>query len=225
MKGGIDFQSFHELSNFEMATDYPVAQELLKKVVALYEARRDYLNQKKKQHWTDFSASDLARDQAWKGKPVGPVVVVVDELAELSKKATGDDRAKELQEQLSTLARLARVTSINLVLGTQRPSKDIVSGSSKDNLQFRLCYSLPSVTASTLVIGDMSATTLGNHPGRAIYQLDSTKIVQTPLIENSKLNELLAPLIERQKQKGNTRTLLKSVVKDPQVPDEIARLK
>lgn len=205
MKGGIDFQYYRDLPNFELASDYASAEMLLDQAVELYEKRRDYILQKKKSHWSEFKLSELEKEAVFKGQPIGPVLIVVDELAELSRKATEKSSKSELQEKIATLARLSRFTAVHLVLGTQRPDKSTIDMQSKDNLPTRICFSVPSVTASTLVIGDMTASTLGNHPGRAVFQLSGSKLIQAPLISNSRLETLLGKHSEKLKQSGYER--------------------
>lgn len=197
MKGGIDFQSFMGVPNFNLVTSYDEAELLLSEVLALFEARKELLLFKKKTNWSEMTLKDLENEPSMKGKPIGPILVVVDELAELSKKATERASKSLLQEKLATLARLSRFTGIHLVLGTQRPDKGTLDMQSKDNIPTRVCFSVPSITASTLVIGDMTASTLGNIPGRAVFQLSGSKILQTPLIENLELTEILAKHSER----------------------------
>jgi hypothetical protein len=46
----------------------------------------------------------------------------------------------------------------------------------------------------------MTASTLGNHPGRAVYQHKSTKIIQAPLLTGTKLSEMMKAAEERLKQ-------------------------
>lgn len=208
MKGGIDFQAFRDLPNFEIATTYDQGDALLDRIIEIYEQRRDHILAKRKSHWNEFSYSELEKEPALAGQPIGPLLVIVDELAELSKKATAKAAKSELQEKIATLARLSRFTGIHLVLGTQRPDKGTIDMQSKDNLPTRICFSVPSVTASTLVLGDMSASTLGNIPGRGIYQLSGSKVIQAPLIANPKLNELLVAHTERLRANGFSRGVL-----------------
>jgi len=214
MKGGIDFHQFEGLSNFEIVSKFPDAMSTLEDVVRLYEARRDFLNAKKKENWADLTPKELLKEEGFKGRPIGPVLFVVDELAEMSEEATENTAAKEFQRNLSKLCRLSRVTGIHVVLGTQRPDKKILGMQSKDNLQTRICFSVPSVTASTLVIGDMSASTLGSHPGRAIYQLGTSKVIQAPLIENDQITKMVSQLAERQGQRGDDRKIHAPILKE-----------
>ncbi len=207
MKGGIDFQTFFDVPNFKLVSKYSDAEELLTEVITLFEARKELLLLKKKTNWSEFQLKDLEHEPSMAGRPIGPVVVVVDELAELSKRASERSSKSTLQEKLATLARLSRFTGIHLVLGTQRPDKGTLDMQSKDNLPTRVCFSVPSVTASTLVVGDMSASTLGNIPGRAIFQLSGTKVLQTPLIENPELKEMMDTLSARLREQGYNRRI------------------
>ncbi len=191
MKGGIDFQAFLEVPNFKLVSKYTDAESLLAEVINLFEARKELLLLRKKTNWSELTLKELEHEPSMKGRPIGPVVVVVDELAELTKRAIERSSKSPLQSQLATLARLSRFAGIHLVLGTQRPDKSTLDMQSKDNLPTRICFSVPSVTASTLVVGDMSASTLGNLPGRAICQTTGSQVIQTPLIENPELKEMM----------------------------------
>ena len=212
MKGGIDFQSFLGLSNFEIATSYESAENLLDAVNSLFEERKSYLLKKNKTKWSDFSVKELSRDEALSGKPIGPILVIVDEMAELSKKATEKSSNSDLQEKIATIARLARFAGIHLILGTQRPDKNVIHMQSKDNIPTRICFSVPSVTASNLVIGNMMASTIGKNPGRAVFQFDGNKVVQTPLIGSTELDQLVAKTKERLAHMDYSAKILKSAV-------------
>ncbi len=219
MKGAIDYQNFSGLPNVEIAKDYAIADIFLTQLNRLYEARRDYLADKKKVNWRDLNVTELQRDPALKGRPIGPVVVLVDELAELSKEASKGKAGKDMQERLSTLARLSRFAGIHLIVGTQRPSKDVISMQTKDNLQTRICFAVTGVAASNLVVGDMSATTLKNIPGRAVYQFGSTRIIQTPLQDSAKQATMLSECREKLKRKGYDRKIIGST-KPPEKSSE-----
>lgn len=208
MKGGIDYQAFLGVSNFEMVSDHQGAKACLAAIERLYKVRQAYLLKKKLQRWDQLSMRELASDPSMKGHPIGPVMLVVDELAELSRVAKGARQGDQLQEQLATFARTCRYAGIHLILGTQRPEKRILDMQSKDNCPARVCFSVPSVAASTLVLGDMTATTLGAHPGRAVYQLGSNAILQTPFIKNLDLQERMDALQEKLTRNGYNRRIM-----------------
>ena len=68
------------------------------------------------------------------------IVIIVDELADLM--STGK---KAVEEAINRLARLARAAGIHLVLATQRPSVDVISGTIKNNLPTRIALTLSSI--------------------------------------------------------------------------------
>lgn len=197
MKGGIDYQAFAQAPNFEMATKLSEAERALIKIEALYDERVSYLEKKKKEKWADLHPKELQNESAFEGVPIGPIVLVVDELAELSKQATKGQVKSSLSERLSRLARLARAASIHVVLGTQRPDKSIIDMQIKENMHTKVCFYVPSVAASTLVVNDMSASTIGKIPGRAVLNendavdLKQKLILQSPIIENARIKEVI----------------------------------
>ena len=138
MKGGIDFQSFRKAPNFSMVTNYMDAELLLDQCLELFEKRKEYLIHKNKTNWSDCLLKDLEQEKSLQGYPTGPIVLVVDELAELTKRALEKSAKSGLQEKIATIARLARFTGIHLVLGTQRPDKSTIDMQSKDNLPTRI---------------------------------------------------------------------------------------
>ncbi len=208
MKGGIDFQEFMNIPNLKLVTSYSDAEIILDECVALFEKRKAYLLKKNKTNWSELSLKELEKEEELNGYPLGPVIVMVDELAELSKLATGKSSKSLLQEKIATLARLSRFAGIHLVLGTQRPDKSTLSMQSKDNLPTRVCFSVPSVVASNLVIGDMTASSLGSHPGRAVYQLAGNKIIQAPLLNPKITAELISSHKEKLAKMSYTRGLM-----------------
>lgn len=83
------------------------------------------------------------------------IVIIVDEFADLMKTSS-----KELEEYIIRLAQMARATGIHLILATQRPSADIITGTIKANIPARAAFSLPSVTDSRIILDATGAETL-----------------------------------------------------------------
>ncbi len=109
-----------------------------------------------------FSASvarnldDYNRKMARKGEPTLPrLVVLIDELADLMMAAP-----EETERTLTRIAQMARATGIHLVVATQRPSTDVVTGLIKANFPARVSFATTSSIDSRVVIDTPGAETL-----------------------------------------------------------------
>lgn len=91
------------------------------------------------------------------GKKMPYIVVIFDEYADfMLEKAT----ATRIESAISNIAAKARAAGIHLVLATQRPSVDVVTGTIKANLPFRVAFRTASATDSRTIIGNGEAAKL-----------------------------------------------------------------
>jgi len=88
-------------------------------------------------------------------RPLPYIVIVIDELSDLMMVAS-----REVEEQLTRLAHMARAAGIHLIVATQRPSVDVLTGVIKANFPTRISFRVSSRVDSRTVIDCMGAETL-----------------------------------------------------------------
>ncbi|MDA8332216.1 MAG: FtsK/SpoIIIE domain-containing protein, partial [Candidatus Dormibacteraeota bacterium] len=111
------------------------------------------------------------------------LLVVVDEVAELTCRDLGDDRAARAAQQaasgrLGEIARLGRSVGVHLVCCTQRPDAEAVPGQLKANLQGTVAFRVWAAVNSYILLDSDRAALLPPHPGRAIWQEETMEEFQ-----------------------------------------------
>ena len=136
-----------------VVTEARRAAAALRKVIAEMEHRYELFSQAK--------VRDLERYNAFAEKqgkrPLPLIVVIIDELADLMMVAPGD-----VEDAICRLAQMARASGIHLVVATQRPSVDVITGLIKANIPSRIAFSVSSgVDSRTILDGTGAEKLLG----------------------------------------------------------------
>ena len=118
------------------------------------------------------------------------IVVFIDEMADLMMTA-----GKEVEHYVQRLAQMARACGIHLVMATQRPSVDIITGSIKANFPSRISFQVASKYDSRTVLGEIGAEQLlGN--GDMLMSKNGGNIIryQSAFISDNEVNKLISEI-------------------------------
>jgi len=97
----------------------------------------------------------LSEEEKQKLRPLPYMVIIIDELAELMMTS-----AQDVEYCIGRLAQLARAVGIHLVMATQRPSIDVITGTIKNNFNSRIAFRVPSKIDSRVIIDTVGAEKL-----------------------------------------------------------------
>ena len=115
------------------------------------------------------------------------IVVIVDEMADLMMVA-----GKEIEACIQRLAQMARASGIHLIMATQRPSVDVITGTIKANFPTRISFQVTSKIDSRTILGEMGAEQLLGM-GDMLYMAGGSKItrVHGPFVSDEEVEEVV----------------------------------
>ncbi len=201
-----------ELSNYNgiphllcpVVTDPKKASVILQKVVTEMESRYNTFAEKgvkKISEYNEYIEKENKRHQDVTLSKMPYIVVIIDELADLMLVAS-----KEVEDSIMRITQMARAAGIHLIVATQRPSTDVITGVVKANIPSRICFAVASQIDSRTALdmggaekllgkGDMLFLPMGeNTPER----------IQGCFISDDEINKLINYCVNQQKAKYNS---------------------
>ena len=118
------------------------------------------------------------------------IVVIVDEMADLMMVA-----GKEIEACIQRLAQMARASGIHLIMATQRPSVDVITGTIKANFPTRISFQVTSKIDSRTILGEQGAEQLLGM-GDMLYMAGGSKItrIHGPFVSDEEVEEVVTCL-------------------------------
>ncbi|MCX7338030.1 MAG: DNA translocase FtsK 4TM domain-containing protein [Alphaproteobacteria bacterium] len=133
------------------------------------------------------SGKPIFENQTFDFTPLPYIVVVVDEMADLMLVA-----GKEIEGTVQRLAQMARAAGIHLIMATQRPSVDVITGTIKANFPTRISFQVTSKIDSRTILGEQGAEQLLGQ-GDMLYMAGGGRItrVHGPYIRDDEVERIV----------------------------------
>ncbi|MCG5103434.1 DNA translocase FtsK [Oceanobacillus alkalisoli] len=183
-----------------VVTDPKKASRALKKVVAEMERRYDLFSDSGTRNIQGYNEyirkynQTVSEEEAEAELPY--IVVIVDELADLMMVASND-----VEDAITRLAQMARAAGIHLIIATQRPSVDVITGVIKANIPSRIAFSVSSQTDSRTILDSGGAEKLLGRGDMLFMPVGSSKPVrvQGAFLSDDEVERVVDHCIDQQK--------------------------
>ena len=167
-------------------TDGEMANKALKVVVQMMDHRYDLFEEARVRNITAYNAyCDQNPDSHFIRMP--RIVIIIDELADLMLVA-----AKEVEQSIQRITQLARAAGIHLIVATQRPSVNVITGVIKANIPSRIAFMVSSGTDSRTILDQTGAEKLlGNGDMLFLDNGETTpRRIQGVFIQDEEVNRI-----------------------------------
>ncbi|GAE34664.1 FtsK/SpoIIIE family DNA translocase [Halalkalibacter akibai] len=181
-----------------VVTEPKKASQALKKVVAEMERRYDLFSHSGTRNIEGYN--DLVKRQNEEEEAKQPllpyIVVIVDELADLMMVASGD-----VEDSIARLAQMARAAGIHMIIATQRPSVDVITGVIKANIPSRIAFGVSSQIDSRTILDSGGAEKLLGRGDMLYMPVGATKPkrIQGAFLSDGEVEEVVNFVISQQK--------------------------
>jgi len=141
-------------------------------------------------------------------KPLPRIVIIVDELADLMMSA-----AKEVEDSVVRIAQKARAAGLHLVIATQRPSADVITGLMKANIPSRIAFTVASSLESRIILDSMGAEKLVGRGDMLYSPVGAMKPqrIQGCLITEREIEDVVAAVKQNAAQPEYDRELMDEI--------------
>ena len=189
-----------------VVTDPRKANDALKRIVREMEDRYDIFSEKNVKNittyneWVDKQNETRSDDDKIGHMPY--IVVIVDELADLMLVAS-----KEVEDSIMRITQMARAAGIHLIIATQRPSTDVITGVIKANIPSRIAFAVSSNIDSRTILDQGGAEKLlgkGDMLFSPIGDITPTR-VQGAYVSDDDLEKIVSHTIQQQKAQYDER--------------------
>ncbi|WP_404409263.1 DNA translocase FtsK [Jeotgalibacillus malaysiensis] len=193
-----------------VVTDARKASQALKKVVSEMERRYDLFSHTGTRNIEGYN--EYVRKHNEKNKEKQPqlpfIVVIVDELADLMMVASND-----VEDSITRLAQMARAAGIHLIIATQRPSVDVITGVIKANIPSRIAFAVSSQIDSRTILDTGGAEKLLGRGDMLFMPVGANKPVrvQGAFLSDEEVEKVVNAVIEQQKAQ----------YQEEMIPDEV----
>ncbi|BAB06114.1 DNA translocase FtsK [Halalkalibacterium halodurans] len=181
-----------------VVTEPKKASQALKKVVAEMERRYDLFSHSGTRNIEGYNEMITRQNEKEDAKqPTLPyIVVIVDELADLMMVASGD-----VEDSIARLAQMARAAGIHMILATQRPSVDVITGVIKANIPSRIAFGVSSQTDSRTILDTGGAEKLLGRGDMLYLPMGATKPtrVQGAFLSDEEVETIVEFVVAQQK--------------------------
>jgi S-DNA-T family DNA segregation ATPase FtsK/SpoIIIE len=145
-------------------------------------------------------------------QPAYNIVVIIDELADMMMVV-----GKKVEELIARLAQKARAAGIHLIVATQRPSVDVITGLIKANIPSRIAFQVASRVDSRTILDEMGAETLLGHGDMLYRPIGASRIqrLHGAFVDDHEVHKVVAYL----KQTGEPQYIEAITAGDPETRD------
>jgi len=201
-----------------VVTDVKKATNALFWAVREMEGRYELLSEKKSRHVRQYNQKIEKEKNSDKGQALEKlpyIVIVIDELADLMLAAS-----RNVEVALTRLAQMARAAGIHLILATQRPSVDVLTGIIKANFPTRLTFQVSSKTDSRTIIDTNGAENLLGDGDMLFLPPGTAKLqrIHGAFISEEELSRIIG-FLKNQKKPEYDQTILKAPPKEEEESD------